>query len=90
MFSCLVTLFDFTIRNLPEASLEGRVTTKGRVEYCFRAFRSVVFLLVKFKFKLVGPKDRLDAIAQVIAECDGQATSWHKISLADYLLMPSR
>jgi hypothetical protein len=31
---------------------------------------------IEIKLKIGSGKERLDAIAQVIAECDGQAYSW--------------
>jgi len=40
--------------------------------YYFRAFGSVSVLVVEVKQKVDNEKERLDAIAQVIAECDGQ------------------
>ena len=49
------------------------MTINGRVEYYYKAFGSVALLFIEFRLKTGTAKERLDAIAQVIAECDGQA-----------------
>jgi len=70
----LVALFGFAFRNLPEPILDSRVTTKGKIKYYFKAFGSIAVLFIEIKLKMGGKKERLDAIAQVIAECDGQSS----------------
>jgi hypothetical protein len=45
------------------------------VEYYFEAIGSIAVLVIEMKLKIGSAKERLDAIAQVIAECDGQASS---------------
>ena len=73
IFNLLVAVFDFTLRNLPESILEGRITNKGRgVKYYFEAFGSLAVLFVEFTREIGTAKERLNAIAQVIAECDDQ------------------
>jgi hypothetical protein len=62
-----VAVFDFALTNLPESFLESRMTTKGRVEYYFRAINSVAVLFVEFKYQIGGASERLGAIAQIIA-----------------------
>lgn len=79
IFNRLIGVFQFAFRNLPESIIEGRMTTKGRVEYYFRSFGSIAVLFVEFRFKIGGANERLDAIAQVIAECDGQTPFYHTI-----------
>jgi hypothetical protein len=69
-------VFDFEVMNLPESFLEGRITTKSGVEYYFRAIRSIAVLFIEFKLHIGSATERLNAIAQVIAECDGQASIW--------------
>jgi len=54
------------------------VVTKGRVEYFFRAIQSIAVLFVEFKYQIGAASERLDAIAQVIAECNGEAAFWQK------------
>jgi hypothetical protein len=52
--------------------MNGHITTTGKIVYHFKTFgaRAVVFVEVKLK---TGSDDEcLIAIAQVIAECDGQ------------------
>jgi hypothetical protein len=66
-----VAEFGFAFRNLPEPIIDGCISTKGRIEYFFRAFGSVTVLIIEVKLKFGKDKERLDAIAQVIAECDG-------------------
>jgi hypothetical protein len=46
---------------------------KGRIESYFRAFGSVAILVIEIKLKVGNDKECLGAIAQVIAECDGQS-----------------
>jgi hypothetical protein len=70
----LVAQFGFAFRNLPESILDGRVTTRGKIEYYFKAFGSIAALVIKVKLKIGSAKERMDAIAQVISECDGQAS----------------
>lgn len=54
------------------------------MEYYFRAIQSIAILFVEFKYQIGGASERLDAIAQVIAECDGEAAFW-QISLTNHL-----
>ena len=62
VFNHLVTLFNSTMRNSPK-----KVGLK-----CFEAFGSVVLLVVEIKLEAGNDAERLDAIAQVIAECEGR------------------
>jgi len=50
--------------------MKGRLTTKGRIEYQFLAFGAITIVLVEVKLAIITPAQRLNAIAQVIAECD--------------------
>ena len=52
--------------------IEGRLTTKGRVEYYLKATRSISVLVMETKLNIGSGDELLDAVAQVIAECDGQ------------------
>ncbi|KAK2463738.1 hypothetical protein APHAL10511_004231 [Amanita phalloides] len=70
IFNHLVAEFGFSFRNLPESLIKGRITTKGKIEYCLKAFGSVSILVMEVKLRCGGTEERLDAIAQVIAECD--------------------
>ena len=54
--------------------LEGHLTTRGKIEYQFTAFGSIAAVFIEVKLGIGGAKQRLDAVAQVIAECDGQAS----------------
>lgn len=52
--------------------LEGRWTSRDRIEYQFVAFESVVLLFMEVKLKTGSSVERMNAIAQLIAECDGE------------------
>jgi hypothetical protein len=45
------------------------------VEYYFKAIGSFAVLFIEVKLKTGSGKELLDAVAQVIAECNGQAYS---------------
>lgn len=51
--------------------MPGRLTTKGRIEYQFKVCGALTVLFVEVKYKLASGTDRLNAVAQVIAEADG-------------------
>jgi hypothetical protein len=75
IFNRLIAVYGFAYRNLPESTIKGRITIKGRVEYYFQTMGSIPVFFIEIKFKIGSGKERLDAIAQVIAECGGQASS---------------
>jgi hypothetical protein len=58
--------------------MEGRKTTSG-IEYCFRAFGVVTILCIERKMNVGDDSERLNAIAQVIAECQGQSCFFHAL-----------
>jgi hypothetical protein len=62
IFNRLVAQFDFAFRNVSEPILDGRVTTRGKIEYYFKAFGSVVEVELNFGSR----KERMDAIAQAM------------------------
>jgi hypothetical protein len=47
------------------------MTTSGRIEYYFLSFGSTSIVVIEVKLRIMA--ERLNAIAQVIAECDGQS-----------------
>ncbi|KAN0079175.1 hypothetical protein V8E54_004389 [Elaphomyces granulatus] len=53
---------------------EGRIATKGRIEYQFQTYGGVTILFIEVKLGIGGLAERLDCVAQVIAECD--ACAW--------------
>ncbi|KAF8542453.1 hypothetical protein BDD12DRAFT_774865 [Trichophaea hybrida] len=68
MFNRIVAQFHSLLVNTPESMMEGLFTTKGRIEYQFRTCGSLTVVLIKL---VIGStKERLDAIAQVLAEAD--------------------
>ena len=72
----LIAQFGFKFRNLPESIIKGRLPTRGRMQYYFRAFGRISILVVEAKFEIRNIPARFDTIAQVIAECDGQFFSF--------------
>jgi len=66
-----VALFSGIVRNTPEKILEGRIATKGRIEYQFRTYGGVTVVFIEVKLEIGGLTERLNCVAQVIAECDG-------------------
>lgn len=54
--------------------MDGRITTRSKIEYHFKVFGTLVVVFVEAKLKIGSDEDRLNAIAQVIAECDGLAS----------------
>jgi hypothetical protein len=72
-FNQTVALFSGLLFNTPEALLEGRITTKGRIEYQFKTYGGITVVFIEVKLKIGNLKERLDIFAQVIAECDGMA-----------------
>lgn len=62
------------IKNTPESIIEGRLTSRGCIEYLVRAFGGIALLFIKVKYNLTDDKEYLDAVAPVIAEADGMHT----------------
>jgi len=60
------------LRNNPETTVGGRIGTQDRIEYFFKTFGAVAILFIEMKLKVGNDTERLKAIAQVIAECDGK------------------
>ena len=54
--------------------MNGRITTRGKIEYHFKTFGALTVVFVEAKLKIGSDEERMNAIAQVIAECDGQAS----------------
>ena len=63
----MVAEFGFCFRNSPELVVEGRITTKSRIEYYFKAFDSVSIVFVEIKLKIGNLKERLDALRRAMA-----------------------
>ena len=69
LFRVMFSSFHGTIINRPEETIHGQVTTNGKIEHVFYAFSNSVIAFVEVKANL--SISREDAVAQVIAECDG-------------------
>jgi hypothetical protein len=74
-----VALFSGLLFNTPETLLEGRMTTKGRIEYQFKTYGGITVVFIEVKVELGNLAERLNFFAQVIAECDGMA--WNALNL---------
>jgi hypothetical protein len=72
IFNHLIAVFGFAFRNRPESIIKECFTG---VEYYLTGttINSAVLLFIEVNLKSYGPIEHLDAIAQVIAECNGQA-----------------
>jgi len=66
-----VALFSGLLFNIPETILEGKLTTKGRIEYQFTTYGGVTVVFIEVKLDIGSLTERLNCFAQVIAECDG-------------------
>ncbi|RMZ82040.1 hypothetical protein DV736_g6643, partial [Chaetothyriales sp. CBS 134916] len=72
-FNRIVGLFSGLLINTPEAILEGKMTTKGRIEYQFKIFGGVTVVFIEVKMNVGNLTERLNCYAQVMAECDAGA-----------------
>jgi hypothetical protein len=75
IFNRLVAQFGSSIRNTPESLMNGRITTRGKIEYHFKTFGALTIVFVEVRLKIGSIEERINAIAQVIAECD--ACDWN-------------
>jgi hypothetical protein len=66
-----VALFSGLLFNTPETTLEGRITTKGRIEYQFKTYGGITVVFLEAKLEIGSSTERSNSFAQVIAECDG-------------------
>ena len=71
-FNRIVALFSGLLFNKPEPMLEGKITTKGRIEYQFKMYGGVTVIFIEVKLSIGNITERLNCYAQVIAECDGE------------------
>ena len=86
IFNHIVKQFSFMLRNEPETIIAGPTGSRGRVEYFFKAFGATAILCIEMKLRIGNDAERLNAIAQVIAECDGTPyTLRHHSFRADFL-----
>ena len=71
-FNKIVALFSGLMFNIPEEMLEGKIATKGRIEYQFKTYGGVTVVFIEVKRDVGSLTERLNYYAQVIAECDGK------------------
>ena len=72
IFNHLIGRFNFAIKNTPETTLHNRISTKGRIEYQFVTFSGVTLVFVEVMLGTGSREEYLNAIAQIIAESDGE------------------
>ena len=70
-FNRIVRLFSGLLFNTPETVLEGRLTTRDRIEYHFRTYGGITVVFIEVKLELGSSTEHLNFVAQVITECDG-------------------
>ena len=70
-FNRTIGLFSGLLLNTPETVIDGRLTTKGRIKYHFKTYGGVTVVFVEVKLVIGSDAERIDYVAQVIAECDG-------------------
>ncbi|KAI0249647.1 hypothetical protein BJV78DRAFT_1155718 [Lactifluus subvellereus] len=75
--SCFLAPFGSSIQNTPGSLMNGRITTKGRIKFHFKTFGALTVVFVEVKLKIGSVEERMNAIAQVIAECD--ACDWNNM-----------
>ena len=57
--------------------MNGRIKTRDKIECHFEIFGAIAIVFVEVRLKITGDEEeRRDAIAQVIVECDGQASPY--------------
>ena len=72
-FNRIVALFSGLLYNTPEEILEGKIATKGRIEYQFKTYGEVITVVfIEVKEDVGSLAELLNCYAQVIAECDGE------------------
>jgi hypothetical protein len=71
-FNRIVALFSGLLFNTPEEMLEGKIATKGCIEYQFTIYGGVTVIFIEVKLNVGSLAERLNYYAQVIAECDGE------------------
>lgn len=54
--------------------MNGRITTRGKIKCHFKTFGILSIVFVEAKLKIGSIDERMNAIGQVIAECDGQVS----------------
>jgi hypothetical protein len=66
-----VCLFGSAVINQPEGLLEAKYTKKGRIEHHFYAMNSISIVFIEVKKTYAMGDERLDVIAQILAESAG-------------------
>jgi hypothetical protein len=69
IFNRLIQQFNFTLKNNPQTVFDGRIGTQGRIQYAFDVLGVVALLFIEIKPNVLNNVERLEGIAQVIADC---------------------
>jgi hypothetical protein len=80
-----VGLFSGLLYNTPESLLEGKIAIKGRMEYQFKTFGGITVLFIEVKLNIGSLSERLNCVAQVIAEADGVSNPFDLDTWAEIL-----
>ena len=66
-----MSLFSGLLFKTPEALLDGAMTKKCHIEYQFKTYGGITVVFIEVKREIGNLLERLNFIAQVIAESDG-------------------
>lgn len=55
--------------------MPGCMSTRGRIEYQFKVCGALTILFMEVELRIGSGDERLNSVAQVIAEVDGMSTS---------------
>jgi hypothetical protein len=85
IFNHLIQQFSFTLRNNPQTIFDGRISTQGRIQCAFDVFGAVALLFVEIKPNVPNHAERLEAIAQLIADCISESQHFSLTLFLDLL-----
>ena len=71
IFNHLIPLFGSAFRILPDPIIKGHLTTKSRMMWNFEIVGCIAVLFIEVGLATSSHTEHLNAIAQVIAECNG-------------------
>jgi hypothetical protein len=84
IFNRLVAQFGSSFQNTPESLMNGHIATRGKIEYYFKTFSALTVVFVEARLKVGSVEERMNAIAQVMAECDSQTVKPHSLRLEQH------
>lgn len=72
VFAHIIKLFGSSIIGIPEALVCSMMVKQGELKHHFVTFTDASLLLVGVKLTGIYPTERMDAIAQLIADANGK------------------